>query len=307
MDKPAAAPLKEITLIGFGEVGQAFARDLRDAGIGVKAFDIAFADPDSRQSKAALALGIAAGESHAEAVAGQDVVICAVTAGSAVQAARASMAGLKRGAFYVDVNSVSPGTKRQVWEVVKNACGRFVEASIMSTISPRGLRSPILLGGRYTAEFSAALAPLGMDLTSVGEDIGRAASIKMCRSIVIKGMEAIALEAMLTARHYGVEDVVLASLSDTIDADWPKLMRHMAGRALQHGRRRAEEMREVAKTVAEAGLTPLQSSATAQRQDWAADQGALLGPDAIRDDGLGALLDKLRAVAPSAPRAKAAE
>ena len=120
-------------------------------------------------------------------------------------------------------------------------------------------------------------------------------------------MEAIALEAMLTARHYGVEDVVLASLSDTIDADWRKLMRHMSGRALQHGRRRAQEMREVAKTVAEAGLAPLQSAAAAERQDWAADQGAQLDRATIHDAELGALLDKLRAIAPSARQAKAAE
>ena len=256
MEQPAPAPLKEIALVGFGEVGQTFAKDLIAAGIAVKAFDIAFDDAASMQSKAARALGIAAAESHAEAVAGQDLVICAVTAGSAVQAARASMAGLKRGAFYVDVNSVSPGTKRHVWEIVKNACGRFVEASIMSTISPRGLRSPILLGGRYTAEFSAAMAPLGLDLTPVGEDVGRAASIKMCRSIVIKGLEAIMVDLARAAPRAGVGEGVLASLAASYPGmPWADIMGYMPPRVARHGQRRAAEMREAALMLEELGLS----------------------------------------------------
>ena len=287
-----------LALIGFGEVGQIFARQFLQGGVGaIAASDPAFADPASRQSSAARGIGITSAPSAAEAALNQPLVISAVTAGSALAAARAALGGLTRGAFFMDVNSVSPGTKREIWERAKTACGRFVEASVMSTIGPRGIRSPILLGGKYTAEFTAFMAPFGMDMTAVGEEIGRAASIKMCRSIIIKGMEALSLEALLTARHYGVEDEMLASLSDTIDTDWRKMMAHMSSRALTHGRRRAEEMREVARTVREAGLAPLQSAATAQRQDWAADMGAALGPDAA-SLALPALLDKLLAIKP---------
>ena len=287
-----------LALIGFGEVGQIFARQFLAGGVGaVSAYDPAFADPASRQSLAAREIGVAVWHSAPEAVAEQPLVISAVTAAAALAAARAALGGLKRGAFFMDVNSVSPGVKRQIWELTKTACGRFVEASVMSTIGPRGIRSPILTGGRYTAEFAAFMAPLGMDLTPAGEEIGRAASIKMCRSIVIKGMEALSLEMLLTARAYGVEDEVLASLADTVDTDWRALMTHMSRRALIHGRRRAEEMREAARTVTEAGLAPLQSAAAAQRQDWAADLGAALGRETAERAPLAELLDKSRALA----------
>jgi len=93
----------------------------------------------------------------------------------------------------------------------------------------------------------------------------------MCRSVMIKGIEALLTESLLTARHYGVDATVLASLSDLLPVgDWNRLAAYMISRSLEHGKRRAEEMREVAQTVAEAGIAPLMTRACVERQDWAA-------------------------------------
>jgi len=130
-----------------------------------------------------------------------------------------------------------------------------------------------------------------MTLRAYSERIGAASSVKMCRSIMIKGMEALTTECMLAARHYGVEQDVLASLDDTLPhPDWPGLARYMIGRALLHGRRRAEEMREVAVTVHDAGIEPMLSQVIARRRDWAADRRA-----AMSDAGpcLAGLLDAI--------------
>jgi 3-hydroxyisobutyrate dehydrogenase-like beta-hydroxyacid dehydrogenase len=103
------------------------------------------------------------------------------------------------------------------------------------------------------------------------DQVGKASAAKMCRSVMIKGMEALLTESLLAARHYGVESTVLDSLRNLFPGEnWPVLARYMISRSLIHGRRRAEEMREVAKTVAEAGLDSHMSMASAQRQDWAA-------------------------------------
>jgi hypothetical protein len=116
----------------------------------------------------------------------------------------------------------------------------------------------------------------------------------MCRSIMIKGLEALATECMLSARHYGVEQHVLASLADTLPhKDWPGLAHYVIGRALLHGRRRAEEMREVAHTVEETGLAPILSQAIAERQDWAFEQGRKLPPGILKEADLPELLDAL--------------
>src|SRR5215218_1026883 len=121
-------------------------------------------------------------------------------------------------------------------------------------------------------------------------------SVKMCRSVMIKGLEALATECMLAARHYGVEREVLGTLSDTLPhEDWPGLARYLVSRALLHGKRRAEEMREVARTVQEAGVEPLLSRSIAVRQDWAYEQGCRLSPEQLGAKDLGVLLDEVMA------------
>lgn len=287
-----------IACIGFGEVGSIFARDLAARGHApVAVFDTAFGDPASKAARNLSAAPAPSAASAAHAASRADLVICAVTAGSALAAARAAAPGLAHGAFFLDVNSVSPGTKREAAAAVEAAGGRYVEAAVMTSVPPHGLRAPMFLGGPQARGFQPLAADLGLVTEVFSDTVGGASSVKMCRSIMIKGMEALLTECMLTARHYGVEREVLASLGDTLPhADWRGQARYMMSRALIHGRRRAEEMREVARTVQEAGLAPLQSAATALRQDWAADQGALLPKPVLDGKDLDALLDAVRAL-----------
>jgi 3-hydroxyisobutyrate dehydrogenase-like beta-hydroxyacid dehydrogenase len=289
--------LESIAIIGFGEVGGILARDLRAAGVGrIAAFDIAFAAPDSPQSRAVRDGGAAVCASAAEAAGRADLVISSVTAGAALDAARAAAAdgGLRHGPLFLDVNSVSPGTKREAASVVEGAGGRYVEAAVMTSVPPHGVRSPMLLGGPHAAEFVERAAPFGMRLTAFSPEIGAASSVKMCRSVMIKGLEALTTECLLAARHYGVERQVLASLADTLPhEDWRRLARWMISRPLVHGRRRAEEMREVARTVREAGIEPILSAPAAVRQDWSSERGRELPPAILAGDDLDALLDAI--------------
>jgi 3-hydroxyisobutyrate dehydrogenase-like beta-hydroxyacid dehydrogenase len=171
----------------------------------------------------------------------------------------------------------------------------------MTPIHPKGIGSPRLLGGAHARAFLERAAPLGFDAKVFSATLGQAAAVKMCRSVIIKGVEALLTESMLTARRYGVEKPVLDSLSDLLPAgDWEKIARYFISRSLEHGVRRAEEMREAAKTVAEAGVAPLMASATAEREDWAAAFKSALG-----EKDLGAMLDTIRAQT-EAPR-RAAE
>jgi 3-hydroxyisobutyrate dehydrogenase len=293
---------ERIAIIGLGEVGGILARDLRAGGSrDIVAFDIAFGDPSSKASRNAAMFDVRTTVCGAEAAARAELVICAVTAGSALEAAKHARSGLGHAPFYLDVNSVSPDTKQQVAAIVEGGGGRFVEAAVMTSVPPHGIRAPMLLGGPHATTFLPMAEALGMRAQVFSDTVGGASSVKMCRSIMIKGLEALTTECMLTARHYGVEREVLASLADTLPhKDWPNLARYMMTRALVHGRRRAEEVREVARTVEEAGLEPMQSVATARRQDWAADQGGALPPAVLQGDSLDALLDALLAL--RAPR-----
>jgi 3-hydroxyisobutyrate dehydrogenase-like beta-hydroxyacid dehydrogenase len=170
----------------------------------------------------------------------------------------------------------------------------------MSPIAPKGIASPILLGGPHARAFLPVGRSLGFEGAEVfSEVIGRASAAKMCRSVMIKGMEALLTEALLAARRYGVENAVLTSLGNLLPVgDWPTRSRYMISRSLQHGRRRAAEMREVAVTVREAGIEPWMSAACAERQDWAAGHAA-----ALNGDSLETLLDAILATVPARPGA----
>jgi 3-hydroxyisobutyrate dehydrogenase-like beta-hydroxyacid dehydrogenase len=281
--------MSKIGIIGFGEVGSIFAQDLNAQGAPITAFDTAPA-AQARASTAGLAAQDAAGAARDASV----VLVC-VTAGSVLDAMRSLVGGLGHAPFVVDVNSVAPGTKQEAARIVSGAGGRYVEAAVMASVPPKRLRTPMLLGGPDASGLMREMAQYGMDLTDFSAEIGRASSVKMCRSVMIKGLEALTTECMLAARHYGVEQDVLRTMGDTLPhPDWPGLARYVISRALIHGKRRAEEMREVARTVEEAGIEPLLSRAIAERQDWAWRRGAEMG-EARNASELEPLLDALTA------------
>jgi len=276
-----------IAIIGYGEVGGILAEDFAKAGASISAFDILPAAQARAQAN-----GVAAATAHA-AVRGADVIFVCVTAASTAAAMRSLQGGLDHHPFVVDVNSVAPATKQEDSRIIEAAGGRYVEAAVMASVPPKRLRTPILLGGPHAAAFLQAMAPFGMDLSVYSPEIGRASSVKMCRSVMIKGIEALTTECMLAARHYGVEADVLRTLGDTLPhPDWHDLARYVISRALIHGKRRAEEMREVAITVADAGVEPLMTRAIVERQDWAWRRGAAMG-DARNLPTLEPLLDAL--------------
>ena len=281
-----------IALIGFGEVGQTLGADLLAAGASVSAFDILFADPGCAPSQALSIIGVRAAKSVAEAIKDAQLVIVAVTAASDLDAAKSAAPHLPRGAFYLDVNSVSPGMKRDCAEIIDAADGRYVEAAVMTPIGPKRIASAMLLGGPHADAFIEFAAPLGfIGAKAFSPIIGQASATKMCRSVIIKGLEALLSESMLTARHYGIEKHVLDSLSDLLPVgDWDRLARYFISRTVEHGTRRAEEMRESAKTVSEAGIAPLMALATAEREDWAAAHKHALA----HAGDLGAMLDAIR-------------
>lgn len=273
-----------IALVGLGEVGVMLADDLAGRAA-LSAWDVTFADPDSKASAALKTRNVAGANNAADAVREADLVISAVTAAQTVAAARAAAAGLKRGAYFLDLNSASPAAKAEAAAIIAASGGRYVEAAVMAPVAPKRLATPLLLGGPDAEAF----LPLAHELGFAGArfydaELGRAAAAKLCRSVIVKGVEALLVESLLAARHYQVEKDVIASLSDLFPGpDWQKLSAYMISRAVEHGVRRAEEMREAARTVRDAGLTPWLSDAIATRQDWTAATFSGRAADSLED------------------------
>jgi 3-hydroxyisobutyrate dehydrogenase-like beta-hydroxyacid dehydrogenase len=259
-----------IGLLGFGEAGFHLARGLRGAGAPpLVAFDIkapqGIGDDRIRTRAADTATRlVATPRALAEDA---RVVLSVVTAASACDAANNIATDLTADHLFVDLNSVSPATKRQIAAAIGAGAGRFVEGAIMAPVSSGDHRVPILLNGAWASELRSVLSPYCMRLDVMDAPTGAAAAVKMCRSIVIKGMEALMVECALAAGEYGASDRVYDSLAETYPGmDWRLTARYMIGRVLEHGERRAHEMDEVAEMLRAAGIEPLMAEATARRQ-----------------------------------------
>lgn len=274
----AAKPIHRVALVGFGEVGGILGHDLAADGIDVSVYDVLLNSSETRESMLAKARDakVRAKDNLRDCLQDAELIISAVTAAAAASVAKSASALLRSGQIFLDINSVSPGTKSNMAGEVERGEGRFVEAAVMSAILPGRLKAPMLLGGKHAAELAERLGSMGMNATVVGERIGVASAIKMCRSVMIKGLEALTVESLLAARRYGAEDAVLASLAATYpDMGWTDgLPDYLISRVAEHGRRRAAEMREAAEAVRDAGIEPLMAQATAERQDWLVDQMA---------------------------------
>jgi 3-hydroxyisobutyrate dehydrogenase-like beta-hydroxyacid dehydrogenase len=262
-----------ITLIGYGEVGRILAEDLAAQGHALSACDrLAGSSAGVSMRGHAQRLGVRLGEDHAAAVRGAELVISAVTASQTVPVAQSSAEGLSTGAFFLDFNSASPLAKQQAARAVDAQGGRYVEGAVMTSVPPYRIRVPLLLGGPNARALEPVLAGLGFAARVADERLGVASATKMCRSVMIKGLEAMVIESFTAARHYGVEDAVIASLNETFPGlDWERQAAYFFQRVIEHGRRRSEEVREVAQTVREAGLESWSASGAAERQAWMAD------------------------------------
>ena len=263
--------------IGYGEVGKIFSAGLRaQPGVAqVGAWDLKFDWADTREAERrhAAQAGVQAHDSSFSLCAASDVVVSAVTASSTLAVAEEAARHVRPGTLFLDLNSASPGTKQQCAALIDAAGAHYVEAGVMTSVPPYGIRVPMLLGGARAAELAERLSAWCMDVKVVSAQLGVASAIKMCRSVMIKGLEALVIESYAAARAYGVEDHVLPTLQETFPGiDWTQQGAYFFSRVVQHGQRRAEEMRESARTVQEAGFEPFMTRAIADKQQWVADQ-----------------------------------
>ena len=264
----------KIGMVGYGEVGKILARALRDRGLAwVGAWDILFRDavqgmPMKTHARDA---GIEPCASAVALLERADIVISAVTAANSLEVAKEAAGSIRPETYFLDLNSASPATKAASANLIEAAGAHYVEAGVMTSVPPYGIRVPMVIGGKRAAELAAKLSPLGFSMEVVATEIGVASAIKMCRSIIVKAMEAMVIESYTTARRYGVEQRVLESLKETFPGlDWEKQGAYFFSRVARHGQRRAEEMREAAVTVREAGFEPWIASATAEKHQWVA-------------------------------------
>jgi 3-hydroxyisobutyrate dehydrogenase-like beta-hydroxyacid dehydrogenase len=260
---PPSSP--RVALIGFGEAGEAFARSPDWRGV-TRAWDIL---PDRRAAMAAC--GVETADSADRALAGRAFFLSLVTADAAADAARDYAPLLPEGALWCDMNSVAPDTKREAAAVIEAAGGRYVDVAVMAPVG-QGLAVPLLIAGPHALAAQPLLEGLGFsNIRVVGDEVGRASAIKMIRSVMVKGLEALSWECAQAAEAAGVFDEV----TDSLDASekpkpWAERIAYNRERMETHGARRAAEMEESARTLQGLGVDPVMTRGTIALQRQAA-------------------------------------
>jgi 3-hydroxyisobutyrate dehydrogenase-like beta-hydroxyacid dehydrogenase len=246
-----------IAFIGFGEAARAFTASLKPLGIDrFTAYDTKQGTPAAGPVETAAAeLGVALAEGPSGAIDSADWIISAVTAASSLEAAQSVESELKAGQVYIDINSVSAKRKQDTAALVRGKGAAYVDMAVMAPVHPRGHKTPVLVAGDSGGVVGETLSRLDFDFRVIGDEVGGATSIKMIRSLFVKGLEAITVQAISAARQAGCYDEVYESLSGSYKVlGWPEYAEYQFERMMRHGVRRAAEMRESANSMRELGF-----------------------------------------------------
>lgn len=273
--------LNSFAIIGFGEAAQTFCEggDWRHAAhvYDRKTDTASTADQKQREYNS---LGVSAHARNSEAVSAQPFILSLVTADQSVVVARETALSIEENALFFDMNSVAPGTKREAAQIIEAASGRYIDVAVMAPVQPKALSVPLLVSGPNAGEAIGILQSLGFsNVSSAGSEIGQASTIKMLRSIMIKGIEALTAECVLAASRAGALDDVLAALG----GDWADKANYNLDRMMIHGTRRAEEMKEVVKTIKDLGMNASMTTGTVQRQAAIGALNFKSPPDSLQD------------------------
>lgn len=274
----------KIAFVGLGEAGSALIAGWGAARAGqISAYDIKLDDPttaDEIKTRCAD-MNIKCCDSLGQALVGADLVFCTVTADQAVNAAKAAAPELGQGAIWCDLNSCAPSSKHISANVIESAGGRYVDVAVMSPVHPKLNMSPLLVAGPHAVDTAKLLESLPMSPRVIDGPVGAASSIKMIRSIMVKGLEALTAECTLAAVAAGVEEEVLGSLMKSHPGtDWDVQAAYNFERSIVHGARRAAEMEEVVKTLSDLGLPQDMANSTILWQRRIAQTGVKAPKDA---------------------------
>ena len=283
--------MSRVALLGFGEAGAAIGGGLAEAGADVVGYDAA--DPESGQGRLvqqrATAGGVELATSVEAALAGAQLAISVVVPSAARRVTEAAALALRPGQLLLDLNSVAPSLKRALAAIVEPTGAAFVEGAILAAVPPRRHQVPIVLAGPEAHRVVAILGPLGATIEVLGPEIGACAALKMQRSLVVKGIEALFVECIAGSEQYGITGRLLDSLEETFPgAGWREMATYLTSRTALHAARRSHELAEVATALSEIGVEPIMAAAIQRRLAWAAGVpvGDLIDGDRVDTDRL---------------------
>lgn len=257
-------------LVGYGEIGSTLGKGLREAGLkqvasyDKYAFDGPYAELIQNRAKAA---GVTLVRSNQELADAADLIFSVTPGSASLESAEAFAPALDGRHTFLDFASATPKVKLGVAERLGRAGATLGDGSIMGT-PKNGYSMHMLSSGPAGQRVVDLLVPWGMSIEYVGDRLGTASGIKILRSVLLKGIEALTDEMLLAARYYGLEEAVLASASKTLTRPWMDTVESLVPSGVIHAKRRAEEVEMAAEAVQDAGIEPIMTRSTAARLRW---------------------------------------
>jgi 3-hydroxyisobutyrate dehydrogenase-like beta-hydroxyacid dehydrogenase len=240
-----------VAVLGLGEAGGRLAADLVGLGVEVRGFDpLVVSVPE----------GVARAGDPVSAVSGTTMVLALTTSATALAVAESALPGLRTGAIYADLNTASPALKGDIAALVAGADARFADVALLGPVPARGLATPALASGPGAQAFADTFGLLGMPVEVVSDVPGDAATLKLLRSVFMKGLAASALESLRAAKAAGHAAWLEGEIAAVIGE--PLLERLVEGSRL-HAARRVDEMEAARKLLLELGLEPRMTAASA--------------------------------------------
>lgn len=242
-----------ISILGLGEAGSHFANDLATMGVSVRGYDPA--------PKRDLHPTIWLAASNAEAAHGADIILSVNLSAVAETVATEVLPALRPGQLYAEMNTASPDTKRAVANIVSPSDALVVDVAIMAPVPPKGIQTPFLVSGPGAASFAEKLLPLGLDIDVLSNEMGEAATRKLLRSIVYKGVAAIIGEAIAAGQAFGLEPYIHDQIRSVIGGNDALIGRFLEG-SKTHALRRSHELEAVVQMLTARDVEPVMSRAT---------------------------------------------
>lgn len=246
-----------VGIIGFGEVGQVFAKGLLEKTKHVFIYDILLEKNKNLITKKINNIGVQAVDGI-EQIGDCCTLIISLVNSSASEVVAAEVAkGIRKGTVFLDLTTSTPLVKSKSEKIIVSNGGIYVDASIMGTVATEQQQVPLLIAGEQSVKVQALLNSLGFNCQAINHPNGGAASIKLLRSIFMKGLEALILETMITAKNYGVSDEVMQSISKTINNnDFTTFANALITTHVIHKNRRYKEVLDSCNLIKEAELSP---------------------------------------------------
>ncbi len=266
-------PDPAVGFIGFGEAASCFSRHLSgQPSLAIRVFcngrtnSPPYSDKFIRFAQDAGARPV---DSLAELCPASDVVFSAVVVANALEVAQQAAPFLKRGALYVDISASTPTRKKRIAAAVEAVGALYVDANLMGSVTIYGPTVALYCSGSGATLFASLFAPRGLNIEVANDRAGDAAMVKMLRSVVTKGIEALVVEALTIATLHGVRSEALKGLCGSMDKTKFSDFVDMCIRTdVLHAERRAVEMDEIASEISAMELEPIMTAAAGRRL-WA--------------------------------------